>query len=155
MTARPAVSAVLALGLLYLGVRTSADEPKAEPPPKFTQQQIVFFENEVLPVLQAHCLKCHGAEPKLKGGLDLTNRKAILDGGDSGPVYDPKNPEKSLLLTAVHYKDEQYRMPPKGKLADRDIAAIEKWVKAGLPVSADRMDSTTAVKPTPKGGVVT
>ena len=151
MTARPAVFAVLATAVVAVGARTPADEP----PPKFTQQQVVFFESEVLPVLQAHCLKCHGAEPKVKGGLDLTTRAATLAGGDSGPVYDAKNPEKSLLLTAVHYKDEQYRMPPKGKLADKDIAVLTKWVKDGLPVSPDRMDSAAAAKPKPKGGVVT
>src|SRR5262249_18614484 len=97
----------------------------------------------------------HGAEPKVKGGLDLTNRKAILEGGDSGEVYDAKNPDASLLLKAIHYKDEQYRMPPKGKLPDKEVAILTKWVKDGLPVSPDRLDARTAAKPTPKGGVVT
>src|SRR5205823_870158 len=82
------------------------------------------------------------------------NRKAILDGGDSGPVFDPKNPDASLLLKAIHYKEDQYRMPPKGKLPDKELAVLTRWVKEGLPVSPDRMDAT-AVKPTPKGGVVT
>ena len=95
---------------------SSADDKNADAPPKFTAEQVATFEKDVLPVLKEHCFKCHGAEAKIKGGLNLNNRKAILDGGDSGAVFDEKNPEKSLLLTAVHYKDEQYRMPPKGKL---------------------------------------
>ena len=37
-------------------------------------------------------------------------------------------------------------MPPKGKLADKDIATLEKWVKDGLPVSADRMGGEIAKK---------
>src|ERR1700722_18960959 len=28
-----------------------------------------FFDKQVLPILQANCLKCHGGEAKIKGGL--------------------------------------------------------------------------------------
>ena len=38
-------------------------------------------------------------------------------------------------------------MPPKGKLPDKDIAAIEKWVKDGLPVTADRIGGEVAKAP--------
>ncbi|HJZ59932.1 MAG TPA: PSD1 and planctomycete cytochrome C domain-containing protein [Gemmataceae bacterium] len=157
MPTRSLCLALLAAGLLSTGarVRSSADDKKPDPAPKFTPEQVTFYEKEVLPVLKEHCFKCHGAEPKVKGGLDLTNRKAILEGGDSGEVYDAKNPDASLLLKAIHYKDEQYRMPPKGKLPDKEVAILTKWVKDGLPVSPDRLDASTAAKPTPKGGVVT
>lgn len=41
-----------------------------------------YFENEIVAILEANCLKCHaGAKPK--GGLDLTTREAILKGGES------------------------------------------------------------------------
>ena len=95
-----------------------------------------------------------GRLEEVKGDLHLTNRKAILAGGDTGPAVDLKNPGGSLLLKAIHYKDENYQMPPKGKLADKDIAILEKWVKAGLPVSADRVGGEV-VKPKVKAGVVT
>jgi mono/diheme cytochrome c family protein len=156
MPTRPLCLVALAAGVIAAGarLRTSADDKKPDPPPKFTAEQVAFYEKEVLPVLTEHCFKCHGADGKVKGGLDLTNRKAILDGGDSGAVFDPKNPDASLLLKAIHYKDDQYRMPPKGKLPDKELAVLTRWVKEGLPVSPDRMDAT-AVKPMPKGGVVT
>src|SRR5689334_25173426 len=108
--------AVLSAALLYAAVRTTAADPPADP--KFTPEQVAFYEKEVLPVLKEHCLKCHGAEEKVKGGLRLTSRKAIVDGGDTGPAFDPKDPGKSLLLTAIHYKDDAYKMPPKGKLPE-------------------------------------
>ena len=38
-------------------------------------------------------------------------------------------------------------MPPKGKLPDKDIATLEKWVKDGLPVSADRLGDVAKVAP--------
>ena len=36
------------------------------------------FTDTVLPVLNEHCFKCHGAEEKIKGGLNLTSREAVL-----------------------------------------------------------------------------
>ncbi len=123
--------------------RSLGEDKKAEPAPSFTPAQVSFYEKEVLPVLKARCLKCHGDDAeKIKGGLDLTTRKGALDGGDTGPAVDLKKPADSLLLKAIHYKDEAYQMPPKGKLPDKEIATLEKWVKDGLPVPADRVGDT-------------
>ncbi|MBY0459139.1 MAG: DUF1549 domain-containing protein, partial [Gemmataceae bacterium] len=76
----------------------------------------------------------------------------VLKGGDTGPAVDLKKPAESLLLTAIHYKEDAYKMPPKGKLADKDITTLEKWVKDGLPVPADRLGGAEEKK---KDGVVT
>jgi mono/diheme cytochrome c family protein len=153
------VAATLSTGVLVASGGLSphhsqADDKKALEAPKFTPDQVAFFEKDVLPLLQQHCLKCHGADDKVKGGLNLTNRQSILDGGDSGPAVDLKKPADSLLLKAVHYTDESYKMPPKGKLPDRDIVVLEKWVKAGLPVPADRLTGRGSSHAA-KGGVVT
>ncbi|MEJ5274560.1 MAG: DUF1549 domain-containing protein, partial [Thermogemmata sp.] len=114
----------------------------------FSPQQVAFFEKQVQPLLRQHCWKCHGDDPgKLRGGLDLRTRHAILQGGDSGPAVDLRQPDKSLLLQAVHYKDEHIRMPPKGKLSEAEIAILEKWVKDGLPVPADRLGGGVARSP--------
>ena len=55
------------------------------------------------------------------------------------PMMDLKNHAASLLLKAIDYKDESMRMPPKGKLPDKDIAVLRKWVGAGLPYPADKL----------------
>src|SRR5437868_2857480 len=140
--------AALSVGVLYAAVRTSAADP-AEP--TFTPEQVAFYEKDVLPILKEHCLKCHGAEPKIKGGLNLTSRKAVLDGGDTGPAFDPKDPGKSLLLTAIHYKDDAYKMPPKGKLPAKELAVLTKWVADGLPFPA----GAAHVAKYPKAGAIT
>ena len=143
---------------LVAGVVLAADSlaPRAavaQDKPQFAADQVAFFEKDVLPVLKQHCLKCHGDDPeKVKGGLDLTTRRAILDGGDTGPAVNEDKPADSLFLRAIHYKDDEHRMPPKGKLADKDIATLEKWVKAGLPVTADRVGDA-GTKAGPKGVV--
>ncbi|HVK16534.1 MAG TPA: PSD1 and planctomycete cytochrome C domain-containing protein [Fimbriiglobus sp.] len=111
----------------------AAVSPAADPP-AFTAEQVAFYDKQVKPVLKAHCLKCHGDDSKkIRGGLDLTRRAGLLTGGDTGPAVDLKQPDASLLLKAVHYKDEDYRMPPAGKLPAEPIAVLTRWVKDGLP----------------------
>lgn len=138
----------LVLCCLFAGlVLASDDAPKAATP-----DQVAFYEKEVKPVLTAHCLKCHGAEEKIKGGLNLTSRAEVLKGGDTGPAFDEKNPKESILLKAIHFKDEHLQMPPKGKLPDADVAKIEKWVMTGLAMTADKKPAAAGHA---KGGVVT
>lgn len=92
-----------------------------------------FFRTQVKPLLQEHCLKCHGGEAKIKGGLRLTSRDTLLKGGDLGPVISTDDPAASLLLKAIHYKDDNLRMPPRQKLDDAAIAVLEQWVTHGAP----------------------
>src|SRR5439155_5713633 len=92
-----------------------------------------FYEKEVLPVLQAHCLNCHGGQAKIKGGLKLTGRADVLKGGDSGPVVNLDTPAESLLLKAVNHAADDLKMPPKGKLSPAHIDVLTRWVTRGLP----------------------
>ncbi len=91
-----------------------------------------FFENEVRPILANRCYECH-SEKKQKGDLRLDNIGYITAGGSAGPAVVPGDPDKSLLMTAVHYKDSELEMPPKEKLPDKEIAVLEQWVKLGAP----------------------
>src|SRR5437762_4986084 len=92
-----------------------------------------FFEKKVRPVLTERCLECHSPEKKVKGGLRLDNREGWVKGGDNGPALVPGDPEKSLLVTAIRYKDRDLQMPEKRKLPDEEIAILEQWVKMGAP----------------------
>ncbi len=95
---------------------------------------VEFFEKKIRPLLAAHCYKCHSADAKkLKGNLRLDTKDAVLKGGDTGPALVAGDVEKSLLIKAVRYKDEDVQMPPDGKLSDAEIADLEAWVKMGAP----------------------
>jgi hypothetical protein len=139
----------------------SRAEPPADkktPPPaeaKFSPEELAFYEKEVRPVLEANCLKCHGTGEKVRGGLRLDSRAAVLKGGDNGPVVALDKPETSLLLKAIHYKDTDSvaGMPPKGKMADKDIATLTRWVKAGVPFPPG--GGAVVVAPHPEAGKVT
>jgi hypothetical protein len=118
-----------------------------------------FFEKRIRPVLAENCYKCHSAQSeKLKGKLRLDSREAILKGGETGPALVPGEPEKSLLIKAIRYLDEDLQMPPKTKLADQSIRDLEAWVKMGAPfpvamVAAGRPVLTATKAPWPYGPV--
>lgn len=94
-----------------------------------------LFDKEVWPILQKSCVPCHAGK-EASGSLDLTTRETILKGGDSGSAISLSNPESSLLLRAVHYDGRQ--MPPQGKLPQAQIAILSRWVRAGMPWSANK-----------------
>src|SRR5688572_12109122 len=98
-------------------------------PPPDDAAALAFLGNEVRPLLQAHVLKCPGAEAKIKGGLRLTTRQNILKGGDLGPIVNLEKAHDSLLLRAIGYADDKLQMPPKGKLPPAAIATLTKWVE--------------------------
>lgn len=95
----------------------------------FTAEQIEFFEKKIRPLLIEHCHVCHGPEEHKKN-LRLDSRLAALAGGDSGRAIVPGHPEESLLVDAVRYASN-LRMPPDGKLADEQIAALVEWIGQG------------------------
>src|SRR5688500_11970354 len=100
-------------------------------PARAADPAIEFFEKSVRPVLVEKCLSCHAE--KAKGGLRLDTRDAVLKGGERGPSVVPGKPKEGLLLKALRHTDEDLKMPPSGKLPDREIAALEKWIERGEP----------------------
>src|ERR1051325_11405618 len=92
-----------------------------------------FFEKKVRPLLEERCLECHSPEKKVKGGLRLDTREGWMKGGDTGAAILPGDPDKSLLITAIRYKDRDLQMPEKRKMPDEEIAVFEQWVNMGAP----------------------
>src|SRR6266404_4474330 len=110
------LGASLVLGAWSLELRAAAPTPA----------QIQFFENRIRPILVENCYKCHSRQAeRVKGGLLLDTRDGVLQGGESGPVIVPGDPEKSSLIKAVRYTDPDLQMPPKDKkLTDTQIADL-------------------------------
>ena len=109
-------------------------------------EQAEFFEKRVRPLLVEHCYECHsGATSEAKASLRVDYLDGLLDGGDSGAAIVPGHPDESLLIEAVRY--ESYEMPPRGKLADDEIAALERWIEDGA-----YWPEGETVDPAPAGG---
>ncbi len=148
--ARP--SSVLILLSLCLCVSVVSAFFAEGPKRTFTAREVAFFEKEVLPILKANCFKCHG-EGKKRGGLDLTRRAGVLEGGDLGPAVALDRPETSRLLHAINYKGD-LEMPPTGKLPQKEIGVLTRWVREGLPWTPGQ-DAATSKEPRHEGGKVT
>ncbi|MBK8037932.1 MAG: DUF1549 domain-containing protein [Verrucomicrobiaceae bacterium] len=113
-------------------------EATSEKSMKFADADLAFFEKNIRPVLIKSCYECHSAEAdKLKAGLALDARVALLKGGDSGAAVVLGKPEESLLIKSLRHDDPDLKMPPEkhgGKLSEAVIANFVEWVKRGAPM---------------------
>jgi len=99
-----------------------------------TSEGTKFFESNIRPVLAMHCYECHSTmSGKVRGGLKVDSREALLQGGDSGPAIVPNSLERSLLYQALSSGDDVSPMPPKGKLPQAVIDDFRKWILMGAP----------------------
>ena len=109
-------------------------------------EKVEFFDSQVKPILEQNCFQCHGGEAEVKGGLQLTSREKILEGGDYGAAVSLENPVDSFLLQMVGYGQEMAQMPPDGRLDDTSLEILAKWIDIGLPYPAQDGD----VQPVPE-----
>ena len=100
--------------------------------------QAVDFKKDIAPILEARCVKCHGAK-KQKGEYRLSNAKDIVKAGESEekPVV-AGNADKSYLVKLISMsEDADDVMPPKGGTLSKDeIAKIKAWIKDGAKFPA-------------------
>ena len=91
-----------------------------------------LFELKIRPILMRTCFKCHGGD-KTANGLRVDSRDALLKGGKRGPAVVPGNPDAGFLIKALRYADEEFRMPPKERLAEKTVDEFAIWIKMGAP----------------------
>ena len=85
------------------------------------------FEADVLPILNAHCLQCHGGVHQ-KNELDLRTLSAILKGGKSGSAVLPGKPDASLLWKKIA-NDEMPKTD--NKISEANKKLIRAWIDGG------------------------
>lgn len=102
--------------------------------PAATPEGIEFFEKKIRPLFVKHCTECHSAEgTEPEGDLRLDTAAGWRRGGHGGPALVPGDPDASLLMRAVRYKDSELQMPPENKLSDAEIDLLAQWIKMGAP----------------------
>ena len=94
------------------------------------------FSSEVRPLLEKHCVKCHGPE-KQKGGLRFDTKEGAFATADSGERAIVRgHASQSRLIKLVSSKADDERMPPKGDpLSAAQIDLLKRWIDAGAPWS--------------------
>ena len=109
------------------------------------------FEKSVAPILIKNCLGCHNpSDPK--GALDLSQKQAMLKGGDSGPAAVPGKPDESYLIERV----TDGSMPPEGKanrLTKNEIDTLARWIKSGISWPKSRVLSSLELTTDKRAGV--
>ena len=111
----------------WIAAGAPADHPAGDG--KEAAEQRARFDKEILPVLTARCVQCHG-QNKPMAGLDLRSAASLLKGSNSGPVVAEGFSEKSLLIRKV----ASHAMPPPGSgppLSESEIRVLREWIDRG------------------------
>ncbi|KLU01838.1 putative transmembrane protein [Rhodopirellula islandica] len=95
------------------------------------EAEAVDFATEIEPILQAHCLDCHGPEEQ-ESQFRLDRLAPLLSGGNSGePAVVPGKPDESFLLKLIRHAEPGMEMPPGESLPKGEIELIERWIGEG------------------------
>ncbi len=102
------------------------------------------LERDVLPLLKARCLKCHGPI-KPKGKLNLSSARSLARGGANGAVVVPGNPDESTLWDLV--ANDEMPPEPDEPLSDDEKNTLRRWIEDG----ARNLPSAVEVNRTAQG----
>ncbi len=97
----------------------------------------ISFSQQIRPIFETSCWKCHGASIQLSR-LDLRTRESALKGGERGAALVPGNATESRLFRLITGK-EKPSMPMDGtKLTDEQIALVKEWIEQGAAWDGER-----------------
>ena len=106
-------------------------------------------QSPVEPLLQKYCLGCH-SDSEREGGLSLQTLDGVKKGGDNGPVFDPGQPEKSLLMQVLADGVDN-AMPPEGEPQPtrEEKERLKAWIRSGAKIRpmAAGTPKVPAIKP--------
>jgi hypothetical protein len=95
-------------------------------------KQTVDYSSQIKPILNKHCIACHGGVRK-KGGFSLLFRDEALDTLESGKFgIVPGQPEESEMIRRIRLNDPDERMPYKhAPLSNDEIKLLTDWISQG------------------------
>ncbi len=98
----------------------------------FDAVPVVRYAEDVKPLLNKHCLGCHGGVQK-KGGYSLLFQEEAFGSGDSGkPGIVPGSAADSEIIRRLHHQDPEERMPyQKAPLTKEEIRILTAWIDQG------------------------
>ena len=130
------LAAALALALV---VQAEGKKSKVDPSklPSASDQQGVTYADDIKPIFDKSCVKCHGAE-KPKAKLHLNSLEGALKGSEDGKVIKPgKSAESVLVRNVAHISGKDDWMPPPNNkanipaLAPEQVGLIRAWIDQG------------------------
>jgi len=108
------------------------------------------YAQVIAPILEAHCVECHGAK-KVKGKLRMDTLEALKKGGSEGAAFVAGDLQKSLMHVRVTLdpSDEEF-MPTEGNPLTKDqVQAFALFIE-GKPIPDDVAKAALAATKAPK-----
>lgn len=94
--------------------------------------QELDFAHDIVPILNAHCAKCHSGDSQ-KGGFSFNSRNSLLAGGESGPALVVGKSIDSALIQRVESTDPDIQMPPEGpRVPAEKVKLLKAWIDGGV-----------------------
>lgn len=98
----------------------------------FGPEKEVDFSTEIKPILNKHCISCHGGVKK-NGGFSLLFEEEALAATESGyPAIVPGSASSSELIKRLTHTDPEMRMPyQQERLSEEEIELLKNWIDQG------------------------
>ena len=105
----------------------------------------ITYVDHVRPIFREHCFACHN-QNKATNDLALDSYERLMEGGASGAVIEPGDPDNSYLWMLVSHKEQPYMPPNQDPLPAEKLQIIQKWIQGG----ALKDSGSSAAAPKPK-----
>ena len=106
--------------------------------PTLGENEVPSYEQHIQPIVKRYCVSCH-REGKKNNNYFMGTYEDILNSGDNAPVMVAGD-LNSLLIKMLHRVEDLEEggpMPPTKALKPELIDIFERWVKAGMPQTAE------------------
>ena len=90
----------------------------------------VTYDEHVLPLLKDKCVGCHNPDKK-RGGVILNNYTKVMEGGASGALVKPGDPDNSAIFQVMSHKREPFMPPSSPPLPDDAVNLLRQWIADG------------------------
>lgn len=106
----------------------------------------VDYVTQIKPLLEKHCIDCHGPDDQ-QAGLRLDTAALAIQGGNGGAAIVPGNSGESRLMAAVRGTAQDIaRMPlDLPPLSDAEMDLLQQWIDAGAPHPDNEIAAETVV----------
>lgn len=95
-------------------------------------EEKVDFSADIKPILNKHCITCHGGVKKSGGLSFLFESEAFADTENGYPAIISGDANSSPFIQRLTETDPELRMPyEKPKLSDKEIDILTRWVDQG------------------------
>ena len=98
----------------------------------FGTEKEVDYSTEIKPILNKHCISCHGGVKK-SGGFSLLFEEEAFAPTESGhPAIVPGSAFSSELIKRLTHSDPELRMPyQRPQLSEEEIDLLKTWIDQG------------------------